>query len=72
MGLSEKRAGAVANYLKAKGVPASRIRIKGFGETAPVATNDTDEGRAQNRRVNFLITANDKMKEESKKEAAKP
>ena len=72
MGLSEKRAAAVATYLKGKGVPASRIRTKGFGETAPVATNDTDEGRAQNRRVNFLITANDKMKEESKKEAAKP
>ncbi|MFL5746257.1 MAG: OmpA family protein [Niastella sp.] len=72
MGLSEKRAGAVANYLKGKGIPSSRIRTKGFGESAPVATNDTDEGRAQNRRVNFLITANEKMKEESKKEAAKP
>jgi outer membrane protein OmpA-like peptidoglycan-associated protein len=72
MGLSEKRAGAVANYLKGKGIPSSRIRTKGFGETAPVATNDTDEGRAQNRRVNFLITANEKMKQDAKKEAAKP
>ena len=72
MGLSERRAATVANYLKGKGIPSSRIRTKGFGESAPVATNDTDEGRAQNRRVNFLITANDKMKEESKKEAAKP
>jgi outer membrane protein OmpA-like peptidoglycan-associated protein len=71
MGLSEKRAAAVATYLKGKGVPSSRIKTKGFGETAPVATNDTDEGRAQNRRVNFLITANEKMKEDAKKEAAK-
>jgi outer membrane protein OmpA-like peptidoglycan-associated protein len=71
MGLSEKRAAAVATYLKGKGVPASRIRTKGFGESAPVATNETDEGRAQNRRVNFLITANEKMKEDAKKEAAK-
>jgi len=71
MTLSEKRASAVANYLKAKGVASSRIKTKGFGETAPVASNDTEEGRAQNRRVNFLITANDKMKEDAKKEAAK-
>jgi len=71
MTLSEKRASAVATYLKAKGVPASRITTKGFGKTAPVASNDTEEGRAQNRRVNFLITANDKMKNDAKKEAAK-
>jgi outer membrane protein OmpA-like peptidoglycan-associated protein len=71
MTLSEKRAASVATYLKAKGVASSRIKTKGFGETAPVATNDTEAGRAQNRRVNFLITANEKMKEDAKKEAAK-
>jgi outer membrane protein OmpA-like peptidoglycan-associated protein len=71
MTLSEKRASSVATYLKAKGVASSRIKTKGFGETAPVATNDTEEGRAQNRRVNFLITANEKMKEDAKKEAGK-
>jgi outer membrane protein OmpA-like peptidoglycan-associated protein len=71
MTLSEKRASSVATYLRGKGVAASRIRTKGYGETAPVATNDTEDGRAQNRRVNFLITANEKMKEDAKKEAAK-
>ena len=71
MGLSEKRAGAVATYLRGKGIPSNRIRTKGFGESAPVATNDTEEGRAQNRRVNFLITANEKMKSDAKKEASK-
>ena len=71
MTLSEKRASSVATYLKAKGIASSRIRTKGYGETAPVATNDTEDGRAQNRRVNFLITANEKMKEDAKKEASK-
>ncbi|SEP25603.1 OmpA family protein [Niastella yeongjuensis] len=72
MTLSEKRAASVATYLKGKGIAAGRIKTKGFGETAPVATNDTEDGRAQNRRVNFLITANEKMKADAKKEAAKP
>lgn len=67
--LSEKRAGAVSTYLRNRGVPGSRITTRGYGETAPVASNDTDAGRAQNRRVNFLITANEKMKQEAKKEA---
>jgi outer membrane protein OmpA-like peptidoglycan-associated protein len=71
MTLSEKRASSVASYLRGKGVSSSRIRTKGFGETAPVASNDTEDGRAQNRRVNFLITANEKMKEDAKKESSK-
>nr|WP_315824427.1 OmpA family protein [Paraflavitalea speifideiaquila] len=69
MGLSERRASSVASYLRNRGVSASRVTTKGYGETAPVASNDTEEGRAQNRRVNFLITANDKMKQDAKKEA---
>ena len=69
MKLSERRAGAVADYLRAKGISSSRITTKGFGKTAPIASNETEEGRAQNRRVNFLITANEKMKSDSKKEA---
>lgn len=70
-GLSEKRAGSVSAYLRNKGVSSSRITTKGYGETAPVADNATDEGRAQNRRVTFLITANKKMVEEAKQESAK-
>ncbi|MBU0728181.1 MAG: OmpA family protein [Proteobacteria bacterium] len=49
--LSEKRAGSVAKYLTDKGVDKSKITIKGFGESMPVASNETDEGRSQNRRV---------------------
>jgi outer membrane protein OmpA-like peptidoglycan-associated protein len=69
LGLSERRANAVAVYLKSKSVGASRITIKGFGETAPRYSNDTEDGRSMNRRVDFLITANEKMKAEAKKEA---
>ncbi len=69
MGLSERRAAIVADYLKAQGIDGTRITTKGYGESAPGYTNDTDEGMAQNRRVEFLITANDKMKEDAKKQA---
>jgi outer membrane protein OmpA-like peptidoglycan-associated protein len=53
--LSQKRAAAVVNYLLEKGISNTRLDSKGFGETQPVATNDTDEGRALNRRVEFVI-----------------
>jgi len=53
--LSENRARSVGNYLTMRGVSAARIRTMGFGETQPVATNDTDEGRARNRRVEIKI-----------------
>jgi outer membrane protein OmpA-like peptidoglycan-associated protein len=69
MALSERRASAVSAYLRTRGVPSSRLTTKGYGETAPVADNGTDDGRAQNRRVTFLITANKKMVEDAKKEA---
>lgn len=69
MTLSEKRAGSVATYLQSHGIAASRITTKGFGETAPKYDNNTEDGRANNRRVEFLITANDKMKTDAKKEA---
>ncbi len=69
MRLSERRANSVSAYLRTLNVASSRISIKGFGESAPEYTNETEEGRAQNRRVEFLITANEKMKEEARKEA---
>lgn len=68
-GLSDRRASAVASYLRNRGVSSSRISTKGYGETAPIASNDSDDGRSQNRRVDFLITANEKMKADAKKEA---
>jgi len=68
-GLSERRAGSVSAYIRGKGISSSRISIKGFGESAPKYSNDTEDGRALNRRVDFLITANEKMKADAKKEA---
>jgi outer membrane protein OmpA-like peptidoglycan-associated protein len=54
--LSEKRALAVKNYLVQIGVSADRIKTVGFGSTLPIATNDTDEGRKQNRRVELKFS----------------
>ena len=68
-GLSERRASSVDSYLKSHGISSSRITTKGFGETAPKYSNSTAEGRAQNRRAEFLITANDKMKREAQQQS---
>jgi OmpA-OmpF porin, OOP family len=54
--LSERRAAVVANYLTTKGIDQGRIKTFGMGENVPVADNDTDAGRARNRRVEFVIT----------------
>jgi OOP family OmpA-OmpF porin len=53
--LSERRAMAVQDYLVEKGVRASRLSAKGYGESMPVASNDTKEGRAENRRVELIV-----------------
>ena len=68
--LSEQRASAVSGYLSGRGISNNRVTIKGFGETIPKYDNETAEGRTQNRRVEFLITANEKMKAEAEKEAS--
>ena len=53
--LSRRRAGAVADYLSQHGVSRSRITVDSRGEEEPIATNDTEAGRAQNRRVEMLV-----------------
>lgn len=54
--LSEARARSVRDYLVGKGIKKNRLTTKGFGETVPVADNDTDDGRFKNRRVEFKVT----------------
>jgi len=60
--LSRRRAQAVANYLAQLGVNPTRFTIMGYGESQPVASNDTEEGRRLNRRVEVAIFANDRLK----------
>ena len=69
--LSKNRANAVGNHLKAQGISSSRLIVKWYGESQPKVDNTSAENRALNRRVQFVITANEKMKEEAKKEATK-
>jgi outer membrane protein OmpA-like peptidoglycan-associated protein len=54
-GLSERRAISVADYLSGHGVQSARIATRGYGETQPIASNDTEDGRAANRRVEIKI-----------------
>lgn len=67
--LSERRASVVSNYLSDHGIGLQRLSTIGYGLKNPKYSNDTPEGRAKNRRVEFLITANDKMKQDAAKEA---
>ena len=53
--LSERRAQSVSSYLASRGVQSARLATRGFGESQPVASNTTEEGRAQNRRVEIRI-----------------
>jgi OOP family OmpA-OmpF porin len=53
--LSDERAGAVKDYLVKKGINADQLEAKGFGDTEPMASNDDEAGRAQNRRVELLL-----------------
>lgn len=70
MGLSERRAKAVAEYLEAQNVSASRIKTAWYGENQPKFPNDTEANKAQNRRVEFAIYANEDMIEKAKKQGA--
>jgi OOP family OmpA-OmpF porin len=59
--LSDGRAKAVMEYLVTHGIEAGRLTAKGFGESKPIASNDTPEGKEQNRRVEFLITEQEEL-----------
>ncbi len=67
--LSEERAYAVSQYLTTKDISNKRLTINGFGELLPKYINTTPEGRLLNRRVEFLISANETMKTEAEKAA---
>lgn len=69
--LSGDRAAAVRNYLASKGVSSSRFQVTGLGIADPIASNETVEGRSQNRRVEFAITANEKMIKDAEAEVKK-
>lgn len=66
--LSGERAESVRNYLTSKGVSSSRFQVTGLGIADPIASNETVDGRSQNRRVEFAITANDKMIKDAESE----
>ncbi len=68
--LSKNRANAVVGYLIAEGTVSSRLTAKWYGETQPRVENTSKANMAENRRVEFAITANDKMKEAAAREAA--
>ncbi|HEY3873878.1 MAG TPA: OmpA family protein, partial [Candidatus Kapabacteria bacterium] len=55
--LSQQRANAVRNYIVQNGVTANRVTAKGYGKASPIADNSTDDGRAENRRVEFVVTS---------------
>ena len=66
MNLSQRRANAASAYLAARGVPANRIKTSGRGEMEPVASNDTEAGMQQNRRVEIAIFANEAYRNQVK------
>lgn len=66
--LSQDRAESAARYLVTQGVRKSRVETRGMGETEPIASNDTEAGRAKNRRVEVAIFASDAHKKEIAKQ----
>ena len=65
MNLSQKRAAAVKAYAVSQGVPGSRLLTIGKGYAEPIGDNATEAGRAENRRVEIVIVANDQLKKEA-------
>ena len=65
--LSERRAKSVSGYLRSLGISIDRITEQGFGESIPVADNNTVEGRSLNRRVEIGIIADENLKEAAEK-----
>jgi outer membrane protein OmpA-like peptidoglycan-associated protein len=59
--LSDDRSQAVMKYLTDHGIEATRLTAKGLGESKPIASNDTDEGKEKNRRVEFMITEQEEV-----------
>lgn len=72
MDLSQRRASAAASYLIQQGVPSSRIRTAGRGESEPIASNATAAGQAQNRRVEVAIFASEQYREQILRESRQP
>jgi outer membrane protein OmpA-like peptidoglycan-associated protein len=70
MDLSLRRANSVQNYMTSQQVQPIRMHTQGYGETQPVASNETVEGKAQNRRVEIAIFANDKLKHAAEEKTA--
>lgn len=66
--LSDRRARAVTDYLVSLGVDRGRMRVMGFGFERPVASNDSEDGRAQNRRVEIHIVPDEELKQEAKQQ----
>ncbi|PPL01402.1 OmpA family protein [Parapedobacter indicus] len=68
-GLSERRAKSVKSYAVSQGLAGRRVKTEGKSFHEPIADNSTEAGRAENRRVEIVIVANDKMKKEAEEEA---
>jgi len=69
-GLSERRASAASTFLAGQGISSGRLRTQGRGESEPIAANDTEAARQQNRRVEVAIYADEAWREEARREAA--
>ena len=70
LGLSRRRAHSVADYLTTQNVDSARFAVEGYGKSDPVASNETAEGRAENRRVEVAIWANEKLKKVAKEKTS--